>query len=97
MIYHAQSISFPKVLLQINLDTQVLHSIYKKTYGAGEMAQRLRVLAALPEILSSIPQQPHDGLQTSVIGSGALRWQADIHAGRTLHNKYIFRRDLFDF
>jgi hypothetical protein len=36
------------------------------------MAQRLRALTALPEVLSSIPQQPHDGSQLSVMGSDAL-------------------------
>ena len=46
---------------------------------AGEMAQRLRALTALPEVLSSIPsspefksQQPHGGSQPSVMGSDAL-------------------------
>jgi hypothetical protein len=34
------------------------------TDGAEEMAQRLRVLTALP----SNSQQPHDGLQPFVIG-----------------------------
>jgi hypothetical protein len=30
-------------------------SYVKKSCGAGEMAQRLRALTALPEVLSSIP------------------------------------------
>jgi hypothetical protein len=37
--------------------------------GAGEMAQRLRALTALPEFNS---QQPHDGSQPSVTGSDVL-------------------------
>jgi hypothetical protein len=40
--------------------------------GAGEMAQRLRALTALPEILSSVFQQSHGGSQPSVMGSDAF-------------------------
>jgi hypothetical protein len=41
----------------------------------GEMAQWLRTLTALPEVLSSInSQQPHGGSQPSVKGSDALFW-----------------------
>jgi hypothetical protein len=39
--------------------------------GAGEMAQQLRALAALPEVLS---QQPHGGSQQSVMGSSVLTY-----------------------
>jgi hypothetical protein len=53
---------------------------------AGEMAQRLRALAALPEVLSSIPSNymvAHNHL-----GSDALFWYAGIHADRALiYNK----------
>jgi hypothetical protein len=41
---------------------------------AGEMAQWLRALAALPEVLSSIPSKPHGGSQPSVMGPDALFW-----------------------
>ena len=34
--------------------------------GAGEMAQQLRALAALPEDLSSISQHPHGSSQLSI-------------------------------
>jgi hypothetical protein len=37
--------------------------------GAGEMAQRVRPLTALPEVTS---QQPHPSSQPSVMGSDAL-------------------------
>ena len=49
---------------------------------AGEMPQRLRALAALPEILSSIPSNHvYDDSQSSIARSGALFW----HAGGTLY------------
>ncbi|KAH0513092.1 ATP-dependent RNA helicase fal-1 [Microtus ochrogaster] len=43
------------------------------------MAQRLRILAALREVLSSISQQPHGGSQPSVMRSDALFWENYIH------------------
>jgi hypothetical protein len=36
--------------------------------------QQLRALTALPEVLSSIPEPPHGGSQSSVMGSNALFW-----------------------
>jgi hypothetical protein len=42
---------------------------------AGQMAQRLRALSALPEVLSSIPSNHME--------SDALFWHADVHADRT--------------
>jgi hypothetical protein len=42
--------------------------------GAGEMAQRLRALTALLEVLSSNSQQPHGGSQPFVMGSDVLFW-----------------------
>jgi hypothetical protein len=48
--------------------------------GAGEMAQQLRALAALPEVLSSIPSNhmvAHNHL--SVMGSDALFWCTGRH------------------
>jgi hypothetical protein len=50
--------------------------------GAGEMAQWLRALTALPEVLSSNSQQPYGGSQPYVIGSDALFWCV----------KYIFKK-----
>jgi hypothetical protein len=47
--------------------------IYLKI-GVREMAQRLRALAALPEVLSSIPNNHHDDSQPSIMGSDALFW-----------------------
>ena len=38
------------------------------------MAQQLRALTALPEVLSSIPSQPHDGSQPSVMGFNVFFW-----------------------
>ena len=58
----SQSISQP----QLNV------VLIRVTLGAGkarEMAQKLRKQSALPEVLSSIPMQPHDGSQTSVMES----------------------------
>ena len=37
----------------------------KPCLGGGEMTQQLRALAALPEVLSSIPSQPRDDSQPS--------------------------------
>jgi hypothetical protein len=54
--------------------------------GAGEMAQRLRAQAALPEVLSSVPSNhivAHNHL--SVMRLGAIFWPASIHAVRTLN------------
>ena len=45
-------------------------SIKTEDGWAGEMAQRLRELAAVPEVLSS-KQQPHDGSHLSIMRSGA--------------------------
>jgi hypothetical protein len=50
-----------------------LFSVKKKKSRAGEMAQWLRALTALPKVLSSI-QQPHGGSQPSVMGSDAFFW-----------------------
>jgi hypothetical protein len=38
------------------------------------MAQWLRALTALPKVLSSKSQQPHDGSQLSVMISDTLFW-----------------------
>jgi hypothetical protein len=43
--------------------------------GAGEMAQRLRALTALPKVLPEFKSQhPHGGSQPSVLRSDALFW-----------------------
>ena len=53
--------------------------------GAGEIVQWLWTLAALLEVLSSIPSNHMVAQnQPSVIGSDALFWHADVIAGRTL-------------
>ena len=51
----------------------------KSSCGAGEMAQRLRALTALPKVLNCSSkgpefnsQEPHGGSQPSVTGSDAL-------------------------
>ena len=46
------------------------------------MAQRLRALAALAEVLSS--QQPYGGSQPFVMRSFALFWPAGVHAARAV-------------
>ena len=46
----------------------------------GEVAQRLRALAVLPEVLSSIPRTH----MVAHMRSGALFWPSCIHAGRPL-------------
>ena len=46
----------------------------KNWNGAGEMAQWLRELTALPEVLSSIPSKPHGGSQPSIMRSDAFFW-----------------------
>jgi hypothetical protein len=47
-----------------------LELIRKKKYRVGEMALRLRALTALPEVLSSIP----NNYMGSVMGLDALFW-----------------------
>jgi hypothetical protein len=42
----------------------------KKCKGAGEMAQQLRALTALPRSPEFNSQQPHGGSQPSVMGYG---------------------------
>ena len=56
--------------------------------GASEMAQQLKALAALLEVMSSIPsnQQPHGGSQPSIGESDALFRQADMYA---IEHSYI--------
>jgi hypothetical protein len=49
------------------------------------MVQRLRVLlAALPEVLSSIPSNHMVVSQPSIMGSEGLFWPASAHADRAL-------------
>jgi hypothetical protein len=48
------------------------------------MAQRLRMLAALLEVLSSIPSNDHMVAQPSVMRSDALFWHTGAHTDRTL-------------
>ena len=55
------------------------------------MAQRLKALAAFPEVLSSIPSNPCNS-QPSLMRYGALFW----HAGRTLYI-IIFFKEWFCF
>jgi hypothetical protein len=48
----------------------------------GEMAQRLRALATLPEVLSSIPSNHMVALQPSTMGSDALFWHTGVYADK---------------
>jgi hypothetical protein len=50
----------------------------------GKMAQSLRVLAALPEVLSSIPRNHMVAHKPSIMKSSALFCYIGIHVGRTL-------------
>ena len=43
-------------------------------FGAGEMAQWLRALTDLAEVLSSSPSKSHAGSKPYVMGSGAPFW-----------------------
>jgi hypothetical protein len=47
---------------------------------AGEMAQRLRALAALLEILSSIPSKHMMAQNHHIMKSDDSFWYADVHA-----------------
>ncbi|EGW08172.1 hypothetical protein I79_011582 [Cricetulus griseus] len=54
------------------------------------MAQRLSALAALPEVLSSIPSNHiHGDSQPSIMRSGALFWPALVYmqTEHYIHNK----------
>ena len=67
------------------LQNEQFHFYIKvQNLGAGKMAQQLRALAVLPEVISSIPSN-HMVSQLSVMRSGALFWSAGICAGRTLY------------
>jgi hypothetical protein len=54
------------------------------TLGAGEKAQWLRALTALPENLNSATT---GGSQPSIMGSDALYWNVGVHADRALIHK----------
>jgi hypothetical protein len=54
--------------------TTTYSPLWKETLGAGEAAQWLRALNALPEVLRSNPSKPQCGSQPSVMGSDALFW-----------------------
>jgi hypothetical protein len=70
----------PCLMMLLHLDNLVL--------GTGEMAQRLRALAACssrgPKFNS---QHPHGGSQPSIKGSDALFWHAGVHAAEHSDNK----------
>jgi hypothetical protein len=52
-----------------------INTLPDATEGAAEMAQRLRALTALPEVLrSSVPSSPRGGSQPPVMGPDALFW-----------------------
>jgi hypothetical protein len=53
--------------------------------GGGEMAQRLRAVSDLPEVLSSIPSNHMVTYSHHIMKSGALFWPAGTHAVRTLY------------
>jgi hypothetical protein len=62
-----------------------LHKNFKRQ--AGEMAQQLRTLTDLSEVLSSIPATPSNHMvahNQSVMGSDALFWHIGVHADRAL-------------
>jgi len=49
-------------------------SLLETVLGAGEMAQWLRALTALPDGPELNSQQPHGGSQPYVMGSNAFFW-----------------------
>jgi hypothetical protein len=51
-----------------------IYSLFKLLKGAGELAQQLRALTALPEFLSSIPSNHIPCSQPSLMRSDALFW-----------------------
>jgi hypothetical protein len=60
-----------------NKQTKAEKSVNSVSQGAGEMAQRLRALTALPEVLSSIPSNhmvAHNHGSDGITGSDALFW-----------------------
>jgi hypothetical protein len=64
-----------KIILRENTLSQLIYFVFLvltiEVLGAGEMAQRLRALTALPKFKS---QQPHGGSQPSVVRSDTLFW-----------------------
>jgi hypothetical protein len=55
--------------------------------GAGEMAQWLRALTALPKGPEFKSQQPHGGSQPSVMRSEAPFWSEDSYSVLRYNNK----------
>jgi len=57
--------------------------------GAGEMAQQLRALAALPEVLSSIPSTHSNPME-----SNAFFWSANVHVAKMpiYKNRQTFKK-----
>ena len=53
----------------------------------AEVAQWLRALAALPEVVRSVSSNHMGGPQPSIMRSGALFWAVDLQEGRELINK----------
>ena len=51
--------------------------LYKSCSGAGEMAQKLRALAALPEVLSSSPSS-HMGAHKDLVPSSGMCMLAEL-------------------
>ena len=77
--------------LMINMDSgspgHVLLRCVRKQFRAGEMAQRLRALAALPEVLSSIPSNhmvAHNHLYWDLVPSSGV--QAYMQTEHCIHN-----------
>lgn len=65
-------------------------ALRKQEQGAGEMAQRLRILAPLPEVPSSIPGTHMVALSNgSLMGSDALFWYAQHSDNIPTYMKYI--------
>jgi hypothetical protein len=48
------------------------------------MAKQLRALAALPEVLSSIPSNHMVGLQPFIMSSDVVSWHTGVYTDRTL-------------
>lgn len=60
-------------------------------FGVGEMVQRLRALAILPEVLSSIPDNHMVVMKSFIMRSGALFWCVSIPADVILYKEiYIY-------
>ena len=75
--------------MRISVDSDIISTIERKHASwVGEIAQKLRALTALPEVLSSIPSNHVGGSEPSIMRSGTVL-QTYSQTEHCIHNKLI--------